>query len=130
MSKAMGEILLISPYLELAEMALKVIGDEDDVDVRVTRMDDAVELALAAEKDGYQVIVSRGLTASKIKQYHHLYKIPLHKIGITFPNIERYFAIISSVFKEYDIPYNISAGFPLGQSPLIKVYLQVIKTKR
>ena len=64
----MGEILLISPYLELAEMALKVIGEEEDVDVRVTRMDDAVELALAAEKDGYQVIVSRGLTASKIKK--------------------------------------------------------------
>ena len=64
----MKEILLISPYLELSEMALKVIGDAEDVDVKVTRMDDAVELALTAEKNGYQVIVSRGLTASKIKQ--------------------------------------------------------------
>lgn len=62
----MAEILFISPYLELAEIALKVIGSEEDVDVKVTRMDEAVELALKAEILGYQVVVSRGLTASKI----------------------------------------------------------------
>ena len=62
----MGEILVISPYPELAEIVLKVIGNADDVDVRVTRMDQAVELALQAEAQGYQVIVSRGLTTSKI----------------------------------------------------------------
>ena len=63
----MAEILFISPYLELAEIALKVIGDKDDVDIKVTRMDEAVELAREAERQGYQVIVSRGLTASKIR---------------------------------------------------------------
>ncbi len=63
----MAEILFISPYLELAELTLKVIGSEDDVDIKVTRMDEAVNLALEAEALGYQVIVSRGLTASKIK---------------------------------------------------------------
>jgi len=62
----MAEILFISPYLELAEIALKVIGSAEDVDVKVTRMDEAVELALKAEMLGYQVVVSRGLTASKI----------------------------------------------------------------
>ncbi|MBT8333575.1 MAG: sigma 54-interacting transcriptional regulator [Deltaproteobacteria bacterium] len=64
----MAEILFISPYLELAEIALKVIGSEEDVDVKVTRMDEAVELALKAEILGYQVVVSRGLTSSKIKE--------------------------------------------------------------
>jgi transcriptional regulator, propionate catabolism operon regulatory protein len=64
----MADILFICPYPELAEIGLKVIGDDDDVDIRITRMDDAVELAAGAEKQGYQVIVSRGLTASKIKQ--------------------------------------------------------------
>ena len=64
----MAEILFISPYPELAELALKVVGNKDDVDIKVTRMDDAVSFALEAEKQGYQVIVSRGLTASKIKQ--------------------------------------------------------------
>ncbi len=63
----MAEILFISPYLELAEIALKAIGDENDLDVEVTRMDEAVELALKAEKEGCQVIISRGLTASKIR---------------------------------------------------------------
>lgn len=63
----MAEILFISPYLELAEVALKVLGDKDDVDIKVTRMDDAVELAREAERQGYQIIVSRGLTASKIR---------------------------------------------------------------
>ncbi len=63
----MAEILFISPYPELAELAMKVVGNQDDVDIRVTRMDEAVALALEGEKQGYQVIVSRGLTASKIK---------------------------------------------------------------
>ena len=63
----MAEILFISPYLELAEIALKAIGNKDDLDIEVTRMDEAVELALEAEKNGYQVIISRGLTASKIR---------------------------------------------------------------
>lgn len=76
----MGEILIISPYLELAELALKVIGNEEDVDVKVTRMDEAVKLALDAEKQGYQVIVSRGLTASKIKQSG--IDLPVIDIGI------------------------------------------------
>ncbi len=76
----MGEILFISPYLELAEIALKVIGNEEDVDVKVTRMDEAVKLALDAEKNGYQVVVSRGLTASKIKQSE--IDLPVIDIGI------------------------------------------------
>lgn len=76
----MGEILFISPYLELAEIALKVIGNEEDVDVNVTRMDEAVKLALDAEKNGYQIIVSRGLTASKIKQSG--IDLPVIDIGI------------------------------------------------
>lgn len=64
----MAEILFISPYMELAEIALKVIGNTEDIDIKVTRMDKAVELALDAERQGYHVIVSRGLTASKIIQ--------------------------------------------------------------
>ena len=64
----MGEILFISPYSELAEIVLKVIGDAEDIDIKVTRMDQAVEVALQAEARGYQMIVSRGLTASKIAE--------------------------------------------------------------
>ncbi len=76
----MGEILFISPYPELAEIALKVIGNKEDIDVRVTRMDEAVQLALDAERNGYQVVVSRGLTAGKIKQSG--IDLPVIDIGI------------------------------------------------
>lgn len=76
----MAEILFISPYLELAEIALKAIGNEDDLDIEVTRMDEAVELALEAEKNGCQVIISRGLTASKIRDSQ--VKLPVIDIRI------------------------------------------------
>jgi ATP-dependent helicase/nuclease subunit B len=65
--------------------------------------------------------------AATIKDYHRKYNIPLHKIAVTFPNVEKYFSLLTTVFKQYEIPYNISTGFSLAQSPLIKAYLQVIK---
>ncbi|MDB4516740.1 sigma 54-interacting transcriptional regulator, partial [Crocinitomicaceae bacterium] len=85
----MADILFISPYLELAEIALQVVGSQADVDVKVTRMDEAVELALEAEAQGYQVIVSRGLTASKIKASD--IELPVIDIGISGTDILRAF---------------------------------------
>jgi len=85
----MADILFISPYLELAEIALQVVGSQADVDVKVTRMDEAVELALEAETQGYQVIVSRGLTASKIKASD--IELPVIDIGISGTDILRAF---------------------------------------
>ena len=76
----MAEIQFISPYLDLAEIALKAIGDKNDMDIEITRMDEAVELALKAEKQGCQVIISRGLTASKIK--NSKVKLPVIDIRI------------------------------------------------
>jgi transcriptional regulator with PAS, ATPase and Fis domain len=64
----MADILFICPYPELAEIGKQVIGDDNDIDIRISRMDAAAELARNAEELGYQVIVSRGLTASKIRQ--------------------------------------------------------------
>ncbi|MCK5033411.1 MAG: hypothetical protein KAS18_07245, partial [Calditrichia bacterium] len=65
--------------------------------------------------------------ASTIKDLHFNHGIPLHRIGITFPNLEAYFNSIKSVFNEYDIPVNISTGYPLLNSHLIKAYLQIFK---
>jgi len=67
------------------------------------------------------------IIAAKIKDLHFNSGIPLHKIGITFPNLEAYFNTIKSVFNEYEIPVNISTGYPLLNSHLIKSYLQVLK---
>jgi len=67
------------------------------------------------------------IIAAKIKDLHFNSDIPLHKIGITFPNLEAYFNTVKSVFNEYKIPVNISTGYPLLNSHLIKSYLQVLK---
>jgi ATP-dependent helicase/nuclease subunit B len=67
------------------------------------------------------------IIAAKIKELHFNNEVPLHKIGVTFPNLEAYFNTIKSVFNEYEIPVNISTGYPLLNSHLIKSYLQVLK---
>ena len=67
------------------------------------------------------------LIASNIKDLNLNQGIPLHRIGVTFPNLEVYFNTIKSVFNEYDIPVNISTGYPLLNSYLIKSYLQILK---
>ena len=65
--------------------------------------------------------------AARIKRYFHEQKIPLHEIGVTFPDIETYAPLIHILFKEHELPYNLSTGLALTQSPLIKTYLQVLK---
>ena len=76
----MKEILFISPYPELAAVGKKIAGENDDIEFNVTRMDEAVKVALKAEKKGCQVIVSRGITAWKIK--HSGIELPLIDIQI------------------------------------------------
>ena len=67
--------------------------------------------------------------AATIRQLYHQDKIPLHRIGITFPDLEKYAAIIRQVFGEFEIPFNLSTGLALSQSPLIQAYLQVLKVR-
>ncbi|RMF56051.1 MAG: hypothetical protein D6748_14320 [Calditrichaeota bacterium] len=65
--------------------------------------------------------------ANYIKRIHHFYQIPLHKIGITFPTLEEYAPLIHEVFPRYGIPYNLSTGFQLSQSPLIRSFLLILE---
>ena len=67
------------------------------------------------------------LIASSIKYLHHVKEIPLHKIGITFPNVEKYVPHIKQLFKEYDLPFNLSTGFILAESPLIQSFMQILR---
>jgi len=62
----MSEILFLATYPELAQFAREVC-DGDDVTIVIARMDEAVEQAWSAEKKGYQVIITRGVTTSKIR---------------------------------------------------------------
>ena len=65
--------------------------------------------------------------AVKIKQLHHLENIPLDEIGITFPDLEKYVPLIIKIFEDYKIPFNLSTGFNLAESPLIQSFIQVIR---
>ena len=58
--------------------------------------------------------------------------IPLHEIGITFPSLEKYAPLIHEIFPRYGLPdtglpYNLSTGFQLSQSPLIRSFLLVLE---
>ena len=65
--------------------------------------------------------------AAKIKQLHHLDNIPLDEIGITFPDLEKYVPLIIKIFNDYKIPFNLSTGFNLAESPLIQSFIQVVR---
>ena len=64
--------------------------------------------------------------ATEIRRLHQRDKIPLHRMALTFPNPERYVPLIRQVLPEFQIPYNLSAGFNLKQSPLIRLFLKAL----
>lgn len=63
----MSEILFLATYPELAQVARDVCAGANDVTIEVARMDEAVKMAKVADKKGYQVVVSRGVTSWKIR---------------------------------------------------------------
>ncbi|KAA3614952.1 MAG: hypothetical protein D8M58_10895 [Calditrichaeota bacterium] len=64
--------------------------------------------------------------AQSIFQIHKNDSVPLDKIAITFNPMETYVPSIRRIFDEYGIPFNLSTGYPLKQSPLISTLLSVL----
>lgn len=64
---------------------------------------------------------------SRIKNLHLKKNVPLRKIGITFPDLESYTPLLKKEFKEAGIPYNLSTGLVLVESPLIQAFMQVLR---
>lgn len=64
--------------------------------------------------------------ARKIREMNLQENILLHKIALTFSNLENYVPLIRQKFKDYQIPLNLSTGFNLNQSPLIRTYLNCL----
>ncbi len=64
--------------------------------------------------------------AAQVRRWYRE-QIPLCQIGITFPNLEAYASLIRRTFRKFKIPYNLSTGFSLAQSPLVLAYVQVIE---
>ena len=78
-------------------------------------------------QDGHNRLDEIRLIVSRIKEMYHKNGQPLSRIGITFPNIEKYIPLIRKVFKESGIPYNLSTGFSMAESPLIQSLVQVLR---
>lgn len=77
----MAEILFLATYPEIAEVARKVCEGSDDITIEIARMDDAVELARKAEKKGYHVLISRGVTYWKIQNTSDI-ELPLVEVSL------------------------------------------------
>jgi len=63
------------------------------------------------------------------RQIHKIKKeqnLALDKIAITFNPLENYVPIIHRIFKEYKIPFNLSTGYSLKQSPLVAVMINIL----
>ncbi len=83
-----------------------------------------------------QSYIIRGLTnrreeteyiARRILDLHRREAAPLHRIAVTFPNLEKYIPILRRTFEAYGIPYNLSTGLRLHQSPLIRTFLRCLQ---
>ncbi len=65
--------------------------------------------------------------AASIRQLYRRNKIVPARIAVTFANLEQYVPLIRQVFRRFHIPFNLSTGFALNQSPLIKLFLQPLR---
>ncbi|WP_407314563.1 sigma 54-interacting transcriptional regulator [Desulfosporosinus sp. SB140] len=63
----MSEILFLATYPEIAQVAQKICTGSTDVAIEVARMDEAVKRAWEADRHGFYVLVSRGITTWKIR---------------------------------------------------------------
>ncbi|EGL82906.1 sigma54 specific transcriptional regulator, Fis family [Caldalkalibacillus thermarum TA2.A1] len=119
--------LLIAPYPGLKELAMKVANEQEslDITVRVGDLEEAIPIAKQFEKEGYDLIISRGGTARLLREHTSLpvieiqvsgydilrtltlikdYKTGIHLIG--FPNICQGFVSVSTLL-QMNIPYTI-----------------------
>ncbi|TVY10778.1 sigma-54-dependent Fis family transcriptional regulator [Paenibacillus cremeus] len=117
-------VLAIAPYAGLKDLLLEMLQDVDtiDMDVEAADLQEAIPLVEHAERSGYDVIVSRGGTASLIRQQVTLPVVDIPVSGydilrvltlvknshskvaiIGFPNICHGVAQISSLL-DFDIP--------------------------
>ncbi|WP_172840486.1 sigma-54-dependent Fis family transcriptional regulator [Virgibacillus phasianinus] len=93
----MIKALLIAPYQGMAETVKKVnIPDDIELDVKIANLEEGVRVAKLAEKQGYELIVSRGGTASMIQD---VVSIPVVHIDITGYDMLRVFTLLRGIKK-------------------------------
>ncbi|WP_407271262.1 PrpR N-terminal domain-containing protein [Radiobacillus sp. PE A8.2] len=88
----MIKALLIAPYSGLAETARKMKQPDDiKLDIVIGNLEEGLEIARSAEKQGYQLIISRGGTATMIQE---AVSIPVVHIDITGYDMLRVFTLL------------------------------------
>ncbi len=65
--------------------------------------------------------------ARTIRSEHIEQKVPLNRMAVTFTRMDVYVPLVRQIFREYGIPCNISTGFALNQSPLIRQFLNALQ---
>ncbi len=64
--------------------------------------------------------------AATIRRLNLEQNIPLHRMAVTFANLENYVPTIRKTFGRFGIPMNLSTGYSLHQSPLIRTFMKVL----
>ncbi len=67
--------------------------------------------------------------AARIRDFHLQANIPLHRIAVTFPNLDRYVDDLRRILRDCGLPFNLSTGFRLNQSPLIRAFLAPLRLR-
>ncbi len=89
--------MLIAPYQGLAETAKSLnIPDDVELDINVANLEEGVKAAQQAEKSGYELIISRGGTASMIQDS---VSVPVVHIDISGYDMLRVFTLIRGIKK-------------------------------
>ncbi|MFE5323796.1 PrpR N-terminal domain-containing protein [Paenibacillus sp. NPDC056579] len=117
-------VLAIAPYVGLRDLLLEMVRDEPSIrmDVEVADLQEALPIVRFAEERGYNIIVSRGGTATMIRQHTSLPVVDIPVSGydilrvltlvrkanskvaiIGFPNICKAVSEVSSLL-EFTIP--------------------------
>jgi ATP-dependent helicase/DNAse subunit B len=66
--------------------------------------------------------------ARKILSLKEEEKVSFHQILVTFPSLESYAPFVERIFSSYGIPFNLSCGKPLKQSPPIRDILLLLRS--
>lgn len=91
----MIKALLIAPYQGLAETAKKMkLPNDLYIDIMTANLEEGVEAAKLAEQQGYELIISRGGTATLIQK---AVTIPVVHLDITGYDMLRVFTLISGM---------------------------------
>jgi len=102
MMEIKNKIILIAPYLKLKESSQKVVDRNNyDIDVYLGDLEEGVKVAKEAVKNGAELIISRGGTATMIKEN---VDVPVVEINVTgFDLLRVIYPFVSSENKKIGI---------------------------